>query len=111
MKYTIFIEIKGFFYQGLKISISSISVFFCFYLIPNEIFGNKYIIKFIEFISIHTPGIYFIHLHVSNYLTIFSLIKKQGTLSEAIFIYLMSYFISLFGKLIFKKTQLINLFQ
>lgn len=50
MKYKIFLEIKGFVYQGLKLYTLSISMFFYFYLFPKEIFGNKYIIKFIEFI-------------------------------------------------------------
>ena len=84
--------------------------FFLFYLTPNEIIRNKYIIKFIEFISIHTAGIYFIHYQIFYYLNIFSLLNHR-TLSETIIIYFISYFISLFGKLIFRKTKLINLFQ
>ena len=103
-------HIRGFSYQGLKLYTSSISIFCFFYLIPKEIFGNKYIINFIEFISINTAGIYFIHLHVYYYLHIFMLLKTR-TLFESIIIYLVSYFISLFGKLIFKKTKLIHLFQ
>ena len=110
IKYNIFSGIKGFNYQGLKLYSSSISVFFLFYLAPNEIIRNKYIIKFIEFISIHTAGIYFIHYQIFYYLNIFSLLNHR-TLSETIIIYFISYFISLFGKLIFRKTKLINLFQ
>ena len=110
IKYKIFLEIKGFHYQGLKLYASSISIFFLFYIIPNEIIRNKYIIKFIEFISIHSAGIYFTHLQIYYYLNIFSLFNHR-TLNESIIIYFMSYFISLFGKLIFRKTKLINLFQ
>ena len=110
IKCNIFLGIKGFHYQGLKLYTSSISIFFLFYLIPNEIIRNKYIIKFIENISIHTAGIYFIHSEIFYYLNIFSLLN-HGTLSEIIIIYFMSYFLSLFGKLIFRKTKLINLFQ
>jgi hypothetical protein len=113
IKYKIFLEISGFYYQGLRLYFLSISVFFIFSLIPNEGIENKYtinIIKFIKHISIHTVGIYFIHIHVFYYLHIFSLVKSR-TLNAPIIVFIISYFISLFGKLIFRKTILINLFQ
>jgi surface polysaccharide O-acyltransferase-like enzyme len=110
IKYKIFLEISGFYYQGLRLYFLSISVFFIFSLIPNEGIENKYIIKFIKHISIHTVGIYFIHFHVFYYLHIFSLVKSM-TLNASIIVFIISYFISLFGKLIFRKTILINLFQ
>lgn len=110
IKYHIFLNIKGFSYQGIKLYILSISIFIIFLLIPNEIFGNKYIRKFIDFISIHTAGIYFIHFPLYYYFHRFPLFKYK-TLMGAIIIYFMSFFISLFGRLIFSKTKLINLFQ
>jgi hypothetical protein len=110
IKYKIFLIITGFYYQGLRLYFLSNSVFFIFSLIPNEGFMNKYITKFIKHISIHTVGIYFIHIHVSYYLHIFSLFKNR-TLNTSIIVYIISYFISFFGKLIFRKTLLINLFQ
>ena len=110
IKYKIFLIITGFYYQGLRLYFLSNSVFFIFSLIPNEGFMNKYIIKFIKHISIHTVGIYFIHINVFYYLHIFSLFKSS-TLNTSIIVYIISYFISLFGKLIFRKTILINLFQ
>ena len=110
LKYKIFFEIKGFGYGGLKLYVSSINLFLLFSLIPNEIFGNKYMNKFIKFISILTPGIYFINSSIIKYLRIFSFLKN-GTLFDVIFVYCMSYFISLIGKLIFRNTKLINLFQ
>ena len=109
-KYQIFLNIKGFGYQGIKLYILSISIFIIFSLIPNERFGNKYIRKFIEYISIHLAGIYFIHFPVYYYLHKFPLIKYM-TLRGAIIIYFISFLISLFGRLIFCKTKLINLFQ
>ena len=106
----IFLEIKGFGYQGLELYILSISVFFIFSLIPNERVENKYIIKFIKLISNHTAGIYFIHINVFYYLYIFSLVKNR-TLNVSIIVYFISFLISFFGKIIFRKTKLINLFQ
>lgn len=110
LKYKIFFEIEGFGYQGSKLFISSISLFLIFSLIPNEKIGNKYIIKIIRFISIYTPGVYFIHLTVIYYSNIFSLFNNRS-LTDSIIIYIISFFISFFGKLIFRKTILINLFQ
>ena len=109
-KYDLFLKIKGFCYQGIKLYILSISIFIIFSLIPNERFGNKYIRKFIEYISNYTAGIYFIHLPLYNYLQIFPLFKYK-TLTGVIIIYVIAFFISLFGNLIFCKTKLINLFQ
>lgn len=110
IKYNIFLEINGFLYQGLKLYAISISIFFIFSLFPTKRIGNYYIIKFIKFISTYTAGIYFIHIPLYDFLCIFSLIKN-GELIGAIITYVMSFFISLFGKLIFKNTKLINLFQ
>lgn len=110
IQYTIFSEIKGFYYQGLRLYFLSISTFFMFSLIPNEKDENKHITKFIKLISIHTVGIYFIHIHVFYYMYKFSLVKYK-TLNVAIIVFIISYFVSFFGKLIFKKTILINLFQ
>ena len=109
-KYIIFIQTKGFGYQGLKLYISSISIILSFSLVPNEAFINKHVIRFFEIISIQTPGIYFIHKILFNYLHIFSFFKDM-VLSDAIVIYFISYFISLIGSFIFKKTELIYLFN
>jgi len=109
IRYKIFSDINGFHYQGLRLYFLSNSIFFIFSLIPNKRVENKYIIKFINFISIHTVGIYFIHIHVFYYLYIASLVKNR-TLNASIIVYIISFFISFFGKLIFRKTILINLF-
>ena len=71
---------------------------------------NKNIIKFIEFISNHTAGIYYIHNILNYYFSIFSLTNNKK-LNGAIIIYILSYNLSLFGKFKFKNTKLINLFQ
>lgn len=109
-EYDVLLEINGFDYQGLKLYAESISIFLLFSLIQFERIGNKHIIKFIEFASKSTAGVYYIHLPLSYYLLIFFNFK-YNKLSESIIIYFMSYFISIFGKLIFRKTKLINLFQ
>ena len=110
LKYKIFLEIRGFSFQGLKLFFSSISIFFFFSLIPNERIRNKYIIKCFVFISNSTAGIYFIHMLIYRYLNNFSLIKN-GTFNGTIIIYFLSYLLSFCGKIIFKKTKLVNLFQ
>jgi len=112
MKYKIFSEINGFYYQGLRLYFLSISIFFMFSLIPNEKAESKYITKFIKIISIHTVGIYFIHFHVFIYLNKFSLsFVKYNSINISIIVFIISYFVSFFGKLTFRKTLLINLFQ
>ena len=110
IKLNFFLRAKGFGYQGLELYILSISVFFLFSLIPNKRAENNYIIKFIKLISNHTTGIYFIHIHVFHYLCIFSTVKSK-TLKVSIIVYFISFLISFFGKIIFRKTKLINLFQ
>jgi fucose 4-O-acetylase-like acetyltransferase len=108
-KYKIFFNIKGFYYQGLELYVSSISIFFLFSIMPNERLENKYIIRFIEILSMHTAGVYYLHCPISYYLYFF--MDKNNNLIEVIIIYFISYFICLFGKLIFRETKLINLFQ
>lgn len=103
-KYGIFLHIKGFLYQGFGLYFLSISIFLIFSIIPS--IGNKYIIKLINIISIHTAGIYYIHLSLYKYLYLFSFFKKK-TLISSLIIYFISFFVSLFGKVIFKKTKLI----
>ena len=110
IKYKIFLKIKGFGFQGLKLFALTINIFFLFSLIPTKIIRNKNIIKFIEFISNHTAGVYYIHKSLSYYLSIFSFVNKKK-LNGAIIIYIISFNISLFGKFKFKNTKLINLFQ
>lgn len=87
IKYKIFFNIFGFLYQGLKLYVLSISIFFLFSLIPTESIRNKNAIKFIEYLSNHTVGIYYIHKPLSYYLFLFSLFKKDK-ISGAIIIYI-----------------------
>jgi surface polysaccharide O-acyltransferase-like enzyme len=110
LKYEIFLEIKGFLFQGLKLYASSISIFFIFSLIPCKKIGNKFIIKLIEFISNHTAGIYFIHTSLYYFFREFLLIENKKLIGSII-IYFTSFFISVCGKITFQKTNLINLFQ
>jgi surface polysaccharide O-acyltransferase-like enzyme len=88
IKYKIFLGIKGFLFQGLNLYALTISIFFLFSLIPNEKIRNKNIIKFIEFISNHTAGVYYIHKSLYDYLSIFSLVNNKK-LNGSIIIYIL----------------------
>ena len=64
-------------YQGLNLYALSIIIFLLFSIIQTEIIRNKNIIKFIEFISNHIAGVYYIHKSLYNYFSIFSLINDK----------------------------------
>ena len=111
IKYNVFIEIKGFLYQGIRLQIISILIFIIFSLFPSQKIKNKNIIKTIRFITNNTSGIYFLHYSISNYLNKYIILIKNKTLFGCIIIYIICYFISFFGLRIFGKTKLRNLFQ
>jgi len=111
IKYNVFMEIKGFLYQGLRLQIISIIIFIIFSLFPSQKIKNKYIIKIIRLITNNTSGIYFLHYSISNYLQKYIILIKKKTLYGCIIIYIICYFISFLGVKIFGKTKLKNLFQ
>lgn len=111
IKYKIFIENNGFSYQGFKLYIFSICVFFFFSLLQIEKVTNKNINKIIRIISNSTTGVYFLHIPIKNYLNNYILLIKNRTFSGVILIDLICYFISIIGFFIFKNTKIRHLFQ
>ena len=108
--YNVLLIPKGFSYQGFKSQILSIFLFIIFSMISRN-FISKNIFKIIIQISKFTPGIYYLHIPIMNYLKNFFLFIKNRKLQGAILIYLLCFFICIIGSFIFRKTKLINLFQ
>ena len=108
--YKIFIEPKGFGYQGLRLNILSVSFFIIFSMISSK-FIIKYLTKLILLISKCTPGIYYLHIPIMHYFSSFINVIKNQELYGSILIYIICFNICIIGNFIFKKTILVNLFQ
>jgi hypothetical protein len=73
IKYSIFLQIKGFLCQGIRVHIISITIFIIFALNP---FEKIIIIKaYIIFLTNYTSGIYYLHIpiwvYLSNYISLY----------------------------------------
>ena len=100
----------GFGYSGFYSHILSICLFIFFSLLSSKFVPQK-LIKMIIPISKCTPGIYYLHYPIMLYLKNIFYSIKYKRLDGAILIYIICYFISIAGNIIFRKSQLINLFQ
>ena len=109
--YDIFTNIKGVLYQGIKLNILSICLVFIFSLFPSDKIKNKFFSKFLISITNHTAGVYYMHLAVNNYLSVFIVAIKNGTFLGLIITYIFCYYISFIGILFFRKTPLRYLFS
>ena len=109
--YDIFTNIKGVLYQGIKLNILSICLIFIFSLFPSDKIKNKFFSKFLISITNHTAGVYYMHLAVNNYLSVFIEANKNGTFLGLIITYIFCYYISFIGILFFRKTPLRYLFS
>lgn len=109
-KFSIFSNINGIAYAGIKLNISSICIFFSFSLFPSEKIKKNCIKVFLKNITNFTAGIFYLHWSIIIYLRDYIKIIEKGCFSGLIMIYLFSYFISFFGIRIFGKTQLKHLF-
>lgn len=111
IKYNIFINIKGFMYQGIILLIKSSLIFLIFLLMPSEKINNKYIINIIKIFTDNTSGIYFLHTNIRDYIKNYIRLIKNNTLYGSIIIYIICYIISFFGIKILGKTKYRSLFQ
>lgn len=111
IKYNIFTYIKGFTYQGIKLQILSLVIFSIFILMPSENVKKESIIKIITLITNNTLGIYILHVPIKKYTERFILLIKQKTLIGSLIIYIICYFISIFGLIFCRKSRLKYLFQ
>ena len=111
LKYNIFISIKGFNCQGIRLYVISIIIFICFALNPFENIINSTSLKIIKIFTNYTSGIYYLHYTIYNYLSKFINLIRTKTIFTSIIIYIICYIISFIGIKIFGKTKLKHLFQ
>lgn len=109
-KFNIFYEINSFAFDGIILEIGSVLAFIIFYLLGHDYEINQSLNNIINNITKYTNGIYIMH-----YMLIKALIKrinivKSGTVLGCVFIYNISYFLSLIGEKLSKNTKLIYLF-
>lgn len=110
-KYEIFGEPKSFKYGGIRLNIAAFCIFIIFSLLPSKIFKINLSNKFIMQITKYTGGIYFTHYLIGKgYLCRSIYYVKKGTFLGCIFIYLISYIVSLIGNKILGKTKFKHLF-
>lgn len=110
-KYSVFSNVEGIAYSGIKLNICSICVIFVFSLFPSEKITIPLIQFILKYITNFTAGIFYLHWSIIMYLKSYISIIKNGSLSGIVFIYLICYFISFFGMKIFGKTKLKHLFS
>lgn len=106
-KYRIFSPLNGYSSTGIKHNISSFLLFNAFILIPFENLNSK-IIRFIQYMTKYTQGIYCLHFLIQYYLKI--KFDKNGTFIGVVILYIISYFFSYIGFKTFFKTKLRFLF-
>jgi len=106
--YDIFSNIKGFSSNGIKHIFTSLFLFISFSIIPFDILNSK-ILVIINQITRYTQGIYCLHFLFQYYLKL--KFDKEGTFIGCIFLYIISYFVSLIGFKIFSQTKLKFLFS
>ena len=107
----IFVNNRGFIYNGLKFYFETICAFFIFFSFPSEKIKNKTVIKIIKIITSHTGGVYYLHLTVYSYFKNYIKPIGKGTTKGSVIIYLICYIICKKKKIIFGKTILRNLFE
>ena len=109
-KYKFLIDPKGFNYQGLKLNILSVCFFIIFSMISSN-FIIKYLTKLIFLISKYTPGIYYLHIPIMQYLRSFINVINNKEIYGVILIYGTCFIICIIGNFFFKKSIFVNLFQ
>lgn len=109
-KFDLFIDVNGFYYQGLKLYILSSVIFIFFSLIPSNIIKNEFIISIIKICSNHASGIYYIHIPIMKYLENYISLIKNKSLLGSIIVYIICFCICFLGKIKFGNTKLRHLF-
>ena len=97
-------------YQGIELNIQCVCIIFIFSLFPSDKIKNKYLIKFLTIITNYTGGVFYLHLPIKKYFTIYFDSIRNHTFTGVIVIYLISYFICFVGMMIFGRTPLKYLF-
>ena len=106
------ISVVNDYYSGIKLNVLSINLILIFSsLFPSEIFQNKYIKYFVEYITRYTAGIYYLHIPIYSYFSKYIISMKKGTIGGLFMIYIISYSICHLGMLLSGKTKARNLFS
>lgn len=108
-KYDIFIKLKGFRYPNVFINIL-VSILLFLNFVSIHLFNSKLINIVISQITQYTGGIYYLHVIIGVYLSKYLTFVKNRTYFSSIFIYIICYFICLFGHKLFKNNNLKYLF-
>jgi len=109
--YSIFREIQGISYSGVKLNIHSVCIIFLFSLFSNENLKNNYFKKVIIQMTKFTGGIFYIHQLIHDMFQFHINDIKKGTFFGLFLIYLFSYLICFIGSVIFGKTKAKFLFE
>ena len=111
LNYQIFVFIRGYMYQGVKLSFLSNCLFIVFAMFPSEKIKNKIIIRIIKQLTNYTAGIYYIHSNLYKYFNKYNVYTQKGTIKGCVIVYLVCYLICFVGHLFFGKTKLRYLFE
>lgn len=108
--FDVFSNRKGTDYQGINLNIQSICLILIFTVLPFDKIEKKYILKLIKIINNYSAGVFYLHVSIRFYFAdIFDDIKK-GTFFGIIINYIICYFISYIGIILFGKTLFRHLF-
>ena len=108
--FEVFSKRKGTPYQGINLNIQSICLILIFTVLPFDKIEKKYILKLIKIINNYSAGVFYLHVSIRFYFAdIFDDIKK-GTFFGIIITYIICYFISYIGTMLFGKTLFRHLF-
>ena len=108
--YNIFLNIKGFAYQGIVGGIIAVLLFITFSLLPFNSIKNKKTLNILKIITNHTSSIYYHHLTIYYYcFNYFTAIKNRNAFG-CIQIYFICYLIGLSGTYIFQNSVIVYLF-
>ena len=105
-----FYSLNIYFIKGIIRDILITLIFVIFSMLPFDKINNYYIINFLNKITSHTGGIYYIHVIIGNHLKNIASVVKNGYFKGCLLIYFFCYFICFFGAFIFKYSKLKYLF-
>ena len=108
--YSIFRIIKNYPYPGIDLNVQSSCLVFIFSLFPSYYTTNKYMTKFLIYLTNYTAGVFYLHVPIHRYFRGCFYNIKKGTFFGMIQEYLICYFFCFFGMSIFRKTSLRYMF-
>jgi hypothetical protein len=111
LHYQIFVFIRGYMYQGVKLFFLSNCIFIVFAMFPSEKIKNKIIIRIIKQLTNYTGGIYYLHSNLHKYFNKYNVYTQKKTIKGCVIVYLICYLICFIGHIFLGKTKLRYLFE